>query len=92
MNGDKETFSKNLDSMDLIFDPAGKLLTVHLILLTNGEKDTHYWYQVQNLASFSYRFLNLAGKGKVRVKMLKAFDPADSALQPPPPVQLKDYH
>ena len=93
MNGEVEHFSKSLDSMDLIFEPGGKLATVHLILITGTEKDAHRWYTVQNLAYFSYRFLNLAGKGKVRLKVLQPFerDKDEAAPQPMPAIAPRDY-
>ena len=77
MNGEKETFSKEVDSMDLVFEPTGRLNAVHLILMTHGEKDTHRWYLLQNLAAFSYRFLSVAGKGKVRLRVTQPVQQAD---------------
>ncbi|HEX9577376.1 MAG TPA: hypothetical protein VF993_06465 [Myxococcales bacterium] len=92
MNGEKETFRTELDSMDLIFDPTGNLDTIHLILLTNGEKDTHRWYQFKNLAAFSYRFLNLSGKGKVRLQMLQPVHLKEGSKgEELPPIGSKDY-
>ena len=89
LNGDKEVYSRDVDSMDLVFDPSGKLSQIHLILITNGEKDTHRWYMADNLASFSYRFLNVAGKGKVRLRIVQ---PRGKDIGSDiPPVQSKDY-
>ena len=92
MNGEKEVYSREVDSMDLIFDPIGKLTQLHLTLITNGEKDTHRWYSVANLASFSYRFINVAGKGKVRLQVLQSIDADKSDTHPSLPAILpKDY-
>jgi hypothetical protein len=94
LNGEVEHFSRSLDSMDLIFEPNGKMTMVHLILITGTEKDAHRWYQVQNLAYFSYRFLNLAGKGKVRLKMLAPFTPDKDDSTPQnalPSLSARDY-
>ena len=93
LNGEVEHFSRSLDSMDLIFEPSGKLAMVHLILITASEKDAHRWYQVSNLAYFSYRFLNLAGRGKVRLKLQTPFSPdkEDSAANSMPALSPRDY-
>jgi hypothetical protein len=107
LNGEREYFGSNLDSMDLIFDKTGRLDSIHMILLTKGEKDTHRWYLMQNLASFDYRFVNVAGKGKVRMRQLQTIkepseskaskDGADEKSQASSqptyhPLQERDYH
>lgn len=93
LNGEVEHFSRSLDSMDLVFEPSGKLAVVHLILITGTEKDAHRWYQVQNLAYFSYRFLNLAGRGKVRLKLQQPFTPDkdDAPANVMPVLAPRDY-
>jgi hypothetical protein len=92
INGDREKFDKNVDSMDLIFDPSGRLDAVHLVLLTNGEKDTHRWYLMQNLASLDYRFLSVAGKGKVRIRPLQPIKADGKGLSPEyPAINERDY-
>jgi hypothetical protein len=93
LNGEKEVFSNDLDSMDLIFEPSGKLAMIHLVLFTGTERDTHRYFLVQNLASFNYRFLNVSGKGKVRLKVMQPFDKskAETATPDLPAVVPNDY-
>ncbi|HKA92061.1 MAG TPA: hypothetical protein VKE22_30565 [Haliangiales bacterium] len=97
LNGEKEVFSSDVDSMDLIFDSTGKLTMIHLVLFsvsgTERERDTHRFFLVQNLASFNYQFRNVSGKGKVRLKVMQPFEKSKAETGTPeiPAVVPNDY-
>ena len=72
--GHAEIFSKEVAAMEIIVGPDSRILYVHLILMTENEKDTHCWYNYANLTNLRYRFLAITGKGKVAIRKLSSFD------------------
>ena len=59
LDGKEETFKKEVASLELIVTPDGSIRYVHLILIGGTEKDTHLWYNYNNIASLRYRFLHI---------------------------------
>ncbi|OGV68484.1 MAG: hypothetical protein A2340_00785 [Lentisphaerae bacterium RIFOXYB12_FULL_60_10] len=92
-NGKTDTFSKEVASMEIVMAPGGEIRYIHLILMTNGEKDTHCWYNYANLTSLQYRFLAVTGKGKVNVRQIDQFDTVNEAGVPAkvPVIRPDDY-
>lgn len=87
LDGTVEVFGREVAKLDLVLAPDGTIKYVHMTLLTDGEKDTHLWYNYANLAGLRYRFLAITGKGKVSVKQISGFEPeAKEGLQKKSPV------
>lgn len=76
--GEVETFSKEVEAVDLILDSTGQIYAAHLILSAAKDRDSHRWLFVRNLASLTYRYGSVGAKGKVRLKRLAEIkgDPA----------------
>lgn len=72
-DGQREEYRSEVDTMEMVFDEAGRLAVIHLVLFTGTEKDTHKWIPFQGLSSFSYRFCNVSGKGKIRLSVQQPF-------------------
>jgi hypothetical protein len=92
--GTVETFGKEVVLMEIIVDPTGQIHMVHMILVGGTEKDTHAWYNFDNIVSLRYRFLHITGKGKVRIRQLQGLKlaPADASLKPTiTPLEVEDY-
>lgn len=83
-DGSIEKFGKEVASLDIVVDEYGRIQMVHMIVVGGTEKDTHVWYNFANVAGLKYRFLQITGKGKVRVKQVKGFTltPGDKTLKP----------
>ncbi len=81
IDGKEEEFKETLDSLQLVLDETGLLCMVHVTLKQSGEKDTHLWYNFENIAKLSYQFLAFSGKSKVQLKMLHSFEQDDSMEQ-----------
>jgi hypothetical protein len=93
LDGKEETFKKEVASLELIVTPDGSIRYVHLILIGGTEKDTHLWYNYNNIASLRYRFLHITGKGKVAIKQITPFEsrPAPGIAEKIPQVEVDDY-
>ena len=87
IDGKEEVFKEKLDALELVLDQAGLLRMVHITLRQSGEKDTHLWYNVENIAKFSYQFLAFSGKSKVQLKTIHSFEQDDSVE----PILSHDY-
>lgn len=73
MDGKSEVFGKEVAQLDIVVDELGRINMVHMVLISDKEKDTHVWYNYANLAGFKYRFLHITGKGKVQIRQLQGF-------------------
>lgn len=79
LDGTVERFGQEIASMDIVVAPDSSIRYVHLVLVTGAEKDTHAWYNYDQIAGFRYQFTSITGKGKVRVKQLGEFQAAERA-------------
>ncbi|MDE0333024.1 MAG: hypothetical protein OXL41_14285 [Nitrospinae bacterium] len=70
--GKAETFAREIDRLEIITGSGGTVEMVHLLLVTGGESNTHVWYNYDQVAKLSYRFVNPEGKAKVYVRPLQA--------------------
>ena len=70
--GKVDTFSDEIVRLELVLSRAGRLDQLHLITQTGPDADTHIWYNMDNLVSVRYRFLEITGKGKVVVRTFAA--------------------
>jgi hypothetical protein len=94
VSGKTDTYGPEIVKLELILDGLGKLDQVHLITKTGAEADTHIWYNVANLVSVRYRFLEITGKGKVTVRALASpvlKESEDRAPRPLVPLDPQDY-
>ena len=69
--GKDETFSHDIDRLEIITDPGGAVEMIHLILAYGGERNTHVWYNYDQVAKLSYRFVTPEGKAKLYVRPLQ---------------------
>ena len=74
LDGSVEKFSREVAGMEIIVAPDSSIQYIHLILVSGSEKDTHAWYNYNQLAEFRYRFAAITGKGKVKIKQLGKFN------------------
>jgi hypothetical protein len=94
VSGKTDTYGPEIVKLELILDGLGKLDQVHLVTKTGAEADTHIWYNVANLVSVRYRFLEITGKGKVTVRALASpvlKESPDQAPRPLVPLDPQDY-
>ena len=93
LDGSVEKFSREVADLEIIVAPDASIQYVHLVLVSGSEKDTHAWYNYNQLAGFRYQFASITGKGKVKIKQLGKFNVADiSGLQEAiPQVGLNDF-
>jgi hypothetical protein len=88
--GNVETFGRELIQMEFITQMDGSIRYLHLVLLTGEEKDTHAWYNFDNLTAVRYQFKAMSGKAKVRFRELKPFE-MKNREDVLPPLQLEDF-
>ena len=74
LDGSIEKFSREVAGLEIIVAPDSSIQYIHLILVSGSEKDTHAWYNYNQLAEFRYRFAAITGKGKVKIKQLGKFN------------------
>lgn len=94
VGGKTATFSKEIVRLELILNPAGRLDQLHLVTRTGPDADTHIWYNVDNLVSVKYRFIEITGKGKVSVRTFTAPALREGTTGPPKeivPLDSEDY-
>jgi len=94
VGGNVATYGEEIVRLELILDPGGRLDQVHLITHTGSEADTHIWYNMDNVVSVRYRFLEITGKGKVTVRTFTALpraEPSAGATKKLHPLDAEDY-
>ncbi len=94
VGGRIEVFGDEVYRLELILDASGKLDQVHLIIRSAEEVDTHVWYNVDNLVSVRYRFVEITGKGKVMVRTVtppKIKPPTVTHKSEVPALEPEDY-
>ncbi|OVE75583.1 hypothetical protein BVX97_04135 [bacterium E08(2017)] len=66
-DGTKDTFKENMKEMQIIVGADSMIKYLHLTIIGDDEKGVHAWYNVDNIASFRYKFLAITGRGKVKL-------------------------
>ena len=74
-SGKAETFSREIDVMEIVQLPDGRINMVHLVLVSGGERNTHIWYNYSGILKFSYRFVTVEGKSKIRMRIIQPSAP-----------------
>ena len=69
--GQIETFAREIDRMEIITLPDGRIEMVHLILVAGGERNTHIWYNYDRIVKLSYRFFTAEGRNRVSLRVLQ---------------------
>ncbi len=69
--GQIETFAREIDRMEIVTLPDGRIEMVHLILVAGGERNTHIWYNYARIAKLSYRFFTAEGRSRVSLRVLQ---------------------
>jgi len=90
-NGTSETFSREIESMEIVTVPNGRVETVHLILVSDGERKTHVWYNYSNVAKLSYRFVTKDGRDRVKVRIVHKSQPSRELTDRLDPLGPQDY-
>jgi hypothetical protein len=70
-SGKSETFSREIDIMEIVLLPDGRINMVHLVLVSGGERNTHIWYNYSGVSKFSYRYVTVEGKSKIRMRIIQ---------------------
>lgn len=90
--GKTETFAREIDRLEIITGPGGAIELIHLLLVADGERNTHVWYNYGQVAKLSYRFVSPQGSSKVYVRLLKASPPTrelTERLEPLSPLEFR---
>lgn len=66
----KTVYSKKLISFEILVDPNGMIRMLHVVYISGKEKDSHSWYNFDNVENFSYRYYSIRGKGRIKVKRI----------------------
>ena len=90
-NGTAETFSREIDTMEIVTLPSGRVDTIHLILVFGGERNTHVWYNYSSVAKLSYRFVTREGRDKVKVRIVQPSKPSRELTDRIDPIGPRDY-
>jgi hypothetical protein len=90
-NGTAETFSREIDTMEIVTLPSGRVDAIHLILVSGGERNTHVWYNYSNVAKLSYRFVTREGRNKVKVRIVQSSKPSRELTDRLDPLGPRDY-
>ncbi len=70
--GKSETFARQIDRVEIITRPGGAIALIHLILVAGGQRNTHVWYNYDQVTNLIYRFVNPDGSAKVYVLSLQS--------------------
>lgn len=90
-NGTSETFSREIESMEIVTAPSGRVEMVHLILVSEGERKTHVWYNYSNVAKLSYRLVTKEGRDRVKVRIIQKSQPSREPTDRLDPLSPQDY-
>ena len=90
-NGTSETFSREIDVMEIVQLPDGRINMVHLVLVSGGERNTHIWYNNSGISKFSYRFGTAEGKNKIRMRIVQPSAPSRDLTERVEPLSSKDF-
>ncbi|MEE9275564.1 MAG: hypothetical protein V3V62_09690 [bacterium] len=71
--GKAETFSREIDKMEILSLPDGRIHMIHLVLVTGGERNTHVWYNFARVAKLSYRFITPEGRAMVAIRTIQPY-------------------
>lgn len=92
-DGSTEKYGSELAELEIVVGPDSVIKYLHLVIVGGKEKDTHAWYNIENVVSFKYRFLAITGKGKVKLKQLDKFatKPKDGISEQIPLQDVDDF-
>lgn len=92
-DGSTEKYGSELAELEIVVGPDSVIKYLHLVIVGGKEKDTHAWYNIENVVSFKYRFLAITGKGKVKLKQLDKFatKPKDGIAEQIPLQDVDDF-
>ena len=90
-NGTAETFSREIDTMEIITLPDGRVEMIHLVLVSGGERNTHVWYNYSRVAKLGYRFVTMEGRNKVQMRIIQPSTPTRELTDRLEPLSPRDY-
>ncbi len=94
VDGATEMFREDLAAMEIILGADGGIRYLHLELFSGDSRDTHRWYNFNNVINFSYRYLKITGKGRVVIRQTAPFELQQEKFAVPEkvaPIRLNDY-
>ncbi len=89
--GKSETFAREVDRLEVITFPDGRIDMVHLVLITAGERNTHVWYNFSQVAKLSYRFVTPEGRERVHVRVIQPSESKRSLIEPLEPLSPREF-
>lgn len=90
-SGASETFSREIDTMEIVLLPDGRIDIIHLVLVSGGERNTHIWYNYSSVSKFSYRFVTVEGKSKIRMRTVRPSAPNQESTERLEPLGSGDF-
>lgn len=89
--GKAETFAREVDRLEIITFPDGRIDMVHLLLIAGGERNTHVWYNFSQVAKLSYRFVTPEGRSRVQVRVIQHSAPVQESIDRLEPLSPRDF-
>lgn len=89
--GKSETFAREVDRLEIVTLPDGRIEMVHLVLIAGGERNTHVWYNFPQIAKLSYRFVRPEGRDRVQVRVIPPSPPARNSGESLEPLNPREY-
>jgi hypothetical protein len=89
--GKSETFAREVDRLEIITFPDGRIDMVHLVLIAAGERNTHVWYNFSQVAKLSYRFVTPEGRDRVHVRVIQPSESKRSLIEPLEPLSPREF-
>jgi hypothetical protein len=89
--GKAETFAREVDRLEIVTFPDGRIDMVHLLLIAGGERNTHVWYNFSQVAKLSYRFVTPEGRSRVQIRVIQPSAPVQGAADRLEPLGPRDF-
>ena len=89
--GKAETFAREVDRLEIITFPDGRIDMVHLLLIAGGERNTHVWYNFSQVAKLSYRFVTPEGRSRVQIRVIRPSASVQESIDRLEPLSPRDF-
>ena len=89
--GKSETFAREVDRLEIVTRPDGRIVMVHLVLIAAGERKTHVWYNCSQVAKLSYRFVTPEGRDRVQVRIVQPSEPSRDVVERLEPLSPREF-
>ncbi len=89
--GKSETFAREVDRLEIITFPDGRIDMVHIVLIVDGERNTHVWYNFSQVAKLSDRFVTPEGRERVHVRVIQPSEPIRDVAERLEPLSPREF-